>query len=229
MKPILYFILVFTIASCYSSKVFSQLNTDSLEKKILEAIQQKTGKGKKANSYFDTSKSFLSKLPVNLDEILKQVNKEVATAKSMGDMSKVRGGYYHLSTLDSMRGNYKGAYENYKLYSLYRDSLQKAETEKKELQAKMQYEFDKKQAIAKAEEEKKDAEQKRIKNRQYFTIAGLIALLLVILIIALIQWKNSKQRKKNNTLLQGEKEKVESTLSELKSAQAQLIHAEKMA
>jgi C4-dicarboxylate-specific signal transduction histidine kinase len=147
----------------------------------------------------------------------------------MGDINKVRGRYYDLSKLDSVRGNYRGAYEHYKLYSLYRDSLQKKETEKKELQARMQYEFDKKQAIAKAEQEKKDAEEKRIKNLQYFTIAGLAMLVLVIMIIALIQWKNNNQRKKANTLLQSQKEKVESALSELKSAQAQLIHSEKMA
>jgi len=93
----------------------------------------------------------------------------------------------------------------------------------------MQYEFEKKQAIAKAEQEKKDAEQKRIENIQYFTIAALAALLLVILIIAVIQWKNNNQKKKANVLLHLEKEKVESTLSELRSAQAQLIHSEKMA
>src|SRR5690348_6287488 len=93
----------------------------------------------------------------------------------------------------------------------------------------MQYEFDKKQALAKAVQEKKDAEAKRIRNLQYFTIAGLIMLLLVILTIALIQWKNNKQKKKANTLLQQQKEKVEFTLSELKSTQAQLIQSEKMA
>ena len=69
--------------------------------------------------------------------------------------------------LDSAQGNYKQAYEHYKLYTLYRDSLIKEETEKKSLQAKMQYEFDKKQAVAKAEQDKKDAEQKENKK---FTI-----------------------------------------------------------
>ena len=93
----------------------------------------------------------------------------------------------------------------------------------------MQYEFDKKQAIAKAEQEKKDAEARRVKNIQYFTIAGLVILVLVILLIALIQGRNSKQRKNANILLQSEKERVESTLSELKSTQTQLIQSEKMA
>jgi signal transduction histidine kinase len=49
------------------------------------------------------------------------------------------------------------------------------------------------------------------------------------LIIALIQFQNNKQKKKANFLLQQQKEKVESTLQELKSTQAQLIQSEKMA
>jgi signal transduction histidine kinase len=225
MRQKLYFILVLAIASCYSFKTFGQINTDSLEKKILESVQN----GKISNWLFDTSKSFLNKLPGNLDKILEEVKEQVATAKSLGDVSKLKGGYYKLSTLDSMRGNYKSAYENYKLYTIYRDSLQKKEMDQKELKAKMQYEFDKKQAIAKAEQEKKDAEQRRVKNLQYFTIAGLASLLLVIVIIAFIQWRNNNQKKKANVILQKQKTKVESALSELKSTQAQLIHSEKMA
>ena len=228
MRP-LYFLLTLVIGLSYTFKSFGQINGDSLKNEILKSVQQELGEARHTDSFFDTSKLFSGESPVHLDKMFEELNKEIEKAKSMGDINKVRGRYYDLSKLDSFRGNYRGAYEHYKLYSLYRDSLQKKETEKKELQARMQYEFDKKQAIAKAEQEKKDAEEKRIKNLQYFTIAGLAMLVLVIMIIALIQWKNNNQRKKANTLLQSQKEKVESALSELKSAQAQLIHSEKMA
>ena len=49
------------------------------------------------------------------------------------------------------------------------------------------------------------------------------------LVIALIQWRNSSQKKKANLVLQQQKQKVESTLHELRSTQAQLIQSEKMA
>ena len=204
-------------------------DVDSLQKAILESVKKSLDNKALTNPYFDTSKIFKGKSPVDLDKIFREINKDLRLAKSHGDIDKVENGYHHLSKLDSLRGNYKGAYENYKLYSLYRDSLQKKETEKRELQAKLQYEFDKKQAIAKAEQEKKDAEARRVKNIQYFAIAGLMILVLVILLIALIQGRNSKQRKNANILLQSEKEKVESTLSELRSTQTQLIQSEKMA
>jgi len=52
---------------------------------------------------------------------------------------------------------------------------------------------------------------------------------LAVVIIAFIQYRNNKHKQKANILLTHQKEKVESTLSELKSTQAQLIQSEKMA
>ncbi|MES1216162.1 MAG: ATP-binding protein [Bacteroidota bacterium] len=220
-------LLLFMLTICFYT--YAQVEgLDSLDKKIIEAVRQGLEK-KGAGNYFDTSDIFKGKPAVDFRSLVKEIDNGLALAKSMGDYNKIRGGYYKLSALDSMRGNDKGAYENYKLYTLYRDSLQKKETERKELEAKMQFEFDKKQAIAKAEQEKRDAEQKRIKNLQYFTIAGLALLVIVILLIAMIQWRNNQQKKKANVLLQQQNQKVESALTELKLTQASLIQSEKMA
>jgi two-component system NtrC family sensor kinase len=230
MKLKLHQILLLVLGLHFSLAAHAQTpNMDSLQKSILQSVQQDLKKKGITKYFSDSADIFSGKYPANLGFVFKELNKNMQEAKSAGDISVLTGGYRKLSAMDSLRGNYKGAYENYKLYTLYRDSLQKKETEQKELKAKMQYEFDKKQAIARAEQEKKDAEQKRIKNIQYFTIAGLAAGLLAILAIAFIQWKNNQQKKKANQLLTEQKGKVESTLSELKSTQAQLIHAEKMA
>ena len=231
MKIKLYKTLLFLLPLSCAYTVHAQDNSiDSLQK-ILKTIpgMEKGIPGMNIDipgMDYNSLKIFTEK---QIKEAIESVNKEVSAAKAMGDIKKLQGGYYELTKLDSSSGNYKNAYEHYKLYTLYRDSLIKEETEKKALQAKMQYEFDKKQAIAKAEQDKKDAEQKRIRNLQYFTIAALFVLLLVILLIAFIQWRHNKQKKKANALLQQQKEKVEDTLTELKSTQSQLIHSEKMA
>jgi two-component system NtrC family sensor kinase len=142
---------------------------------------------------------------------------------------EIENSYNGLSIIDSASGNYKQAYEYYKKYITYRDSIINEKSTKKSMQASMQYDFAKKEAIAKAEQYKKDERAKRIKNQQYFIIAGLGVVILAVLTIALIQFRNNKQKKKANLLLQNEKQKVESTLSELRSAQSQLIQSEKMA
>jgi len=58
---------------------------------------------------------------------------------------------------------------------------------------------------------------------------GLIAVISLISVIAFFLFPNNQQKQKANVLIQREKEKVESTLSELRSTQAQLIQSEKMA
>jgi two-component system, NtrC family, sensor kinase len=228
-------ILLFLLCFLQCVTLRAQEHTMDSVKKMLKDIENKYGHQKGIPGLengipglnFDTGTMFYNKK--QFDAVFEGLNKSLEIAKSMGDLKKLQGGYYNLTKLDSTTGNYKKAYEHYKLYTLYRDSLVKEETDKKALQAKMQFEFDKKQAIAKAEQNKKDAEQKRIKNIQYFTIAALVVLLLIILLIVFIQWKNNKQKKKANDLLQLQKEKVENTLTELKSMQAQLIQSEKMA
>ena len=157
------------------------------------------------------------------------IQKSIHLAKEIGSKRNLVNSYRGLAQLDSSVKNYQQAYEDYKLYILYRDSLNNDETAKKTLQAKMQFEFDKKQAIANAEQDRKNAEVKRIKDLQYFAIASLIILLLVILLIAFIQWRNNKHKQRANVLLHHQKEKVEVTLQELKSTQAQLIQSAKMA
>jgi two-component system NtrC family sensor kinase len=71
----------------------------------------------------------------------------------------------------------------------------------------------------------KEQFEKESRLKQYGFIAGLA----IMLLIAFFLYRNNLQKKKANVLLHHQKEKVESTLAELKSTQAQLIQSEKMA
>ncbi|MCB9264698.1 MAG: hypothetical protein H6558_06720 [Lewinellaceae bacterium] len=74
-----------------------------------------------------------------------------------------------------MLGNYKAAYEEHNRYKIVSDSIFNMEKEKKITQTAMQYEFDKKEAATRAEQEKKDAiAQEALKNRNWFA-TGLLA------------------------------------------------------
>ena len=83
--------------------------------------------------------------------------------------------------------------------------------------------------VAHEEERQKEIENSRVayQNRlkQYALIAGLVTLLIV----ALFLFRNNRQKQKANLVLQEQKQKVETTLKELKSTQSQLIQSEKMA
>ena len=81
------------------------------------------------------------------------------------------------------------------------------------------------------------AEQLRLENiekekiqlqaniRMYAMLAGIV----VFMLIAFLLYRNGRNRKKANLLLQSQKQELQSTLSDLKSTQSQLIQSEKMA
>jgi signal transduction histidine kinase len=79
------------------------------------------------------------------------------------------------------------------------------------------------------EKKQRDIEDAKSRLKNQVKMYVLFAVVGIFLIIAFIFWRNNKQRKKANVLLQHQKEKVELTLSELRSTQSQLIQSEKMA
>jgi len=83
--------------------------------------------------------------------------------------------------------------------------------------------------ISDEQDRQRKAEAERIAYQNRITQYTLLGGLVLFVLIGFILYRNNLQKKKANTLLQQQKEKVESTLSELKSTQAQLIQSEKMA
>lgn len=72
-------------------------------------------------------------------------------------------------------------------------------------------------------------EKEKIETQSKIRTYSFLAVLAVLLIIGFILYRNNRQKQKANIVLQEQKDKVESTLHELKSTQSQLIQSEKMA
>lgn len=116
-----------------------------------------------ARKYFDSS-----------DVLCKKLN----TGLPLGD-------YYNgLQLLDSATGNWKNAYEDYKKYVIIRDSTFNKETLRKMVMSQMQYEVDKKETIARAEQEKKDLESKAGLRRQRNLLYGAMAILTIVILFS---------------------------------------------
>jgi len=87
--------------------------------------------------------------------------------------------YYHgVEALDSAMNNWSGAYFNHKKYILNRDSIFNEGSVQKMMQLKLNYEFNKKEAAVKAEQQ-----EKNVRERNQFLFLGVIVLLILILTI----------------------------------------------
>jgi two-component system, NtrC family, sensor kinase len=75
----------------------------------------------------------------------------------------------------------------------------------------------------------RELEKQQIEVQSKIRTYSFLSVLAVLSIIGFILYRNNRQKQKANLVLQEQKDKVESTLHELKSTQAQLIQSEKMA
>ncbi len=83
--------------------------------------------------------------------------------------------------------------------------------------------------IAMDREKQIEEEQKKIQTLNTIKQGILLAGVVFLSIIGIFLYRNNLQRKKANAKLYEQKQKLENTLSQLKSTQAQLIQSEKMA
>jgi two-component system NtrC family sensor kinase len=127
-----------------------------------------------------------------------------------------------LNTCFEKSGNIDSAYYYLKIKDNLNDLIQ-AHSDASEIQ---QFRFN--ERLDRREQEAAAVLQGQ-KSRSRIMIYVFLTAVIFFLFIAVNQWRNNSQRKRANLLLQQQKQKLEGTLQELKSTQAQLIQSEKMA
>ncbi len=209
-------------------------------------VYLKKGQNEKAKQYFDSaiianievnslvelpdtylSLSDLYKSMGNIDSALYYAKKALEDDNKFGGFERVSQAYNALYLLYKEQGNTDSAYTYLQLSKILDDSLNKAEKEK--IYAYQNIGFNEQVKI-------KDQENKRIEQENTIRTYALLIGIGVFMLIAFLLFKNNRNRKKANELLQKQKteieiqkKNIEETLAELKSAQSQLIQSEKMA
>ena len=197
--------------------LFKQLGDKNGAAKILAVIGNTYLEMAKDNSVakYNEHQSLPRNKTMALQNAKAYTARAITISGEIGDLNTLLNNHKRLSEIQSLQDDHKGALESYKLYTLYKDSVFSMEKDKKLTETAMRYEFEKKEAATKAAQEQKDIRQRTIRNS---FIAG--AILLLLLLIALINRYQYKQ-KANKALT--------AAYENLKATQAQLIQSEKMA
>ena len=167
--------------------------------------------------------AFLGDSYISLGNLYKTINKTdsgllyarkgLETFNAVGLPAGITNAYSLLSSLYDVQNKTDSAFAYSKLATLLKDSLNIVE--QKNLQAFQNVGFDEQLRLEELEKEKIQTQNK---IRTYAMLAGLG----VFLIVGLILYRNNRQKQKANKVL-------ETTLTNLKSTQSQLIQSEKMA
>ncbi len=157
--------------------------------------------------------SFLFGRQNNKDSSLFYANKALEAARITGLPGALQAAYQCLSAANQLNNKIDSAFKYEQLSNKLNDSLKNARIAS--LTAYQKFAFNEQLRLKKLDEEKTAYANK-------MNMLGLIAVLSVILLIAIILYRNNRQKQKTNKVL-------ETTLTNLKSTQSQLIQSEKMA
>lgn len=141
----------------------------------------------------------------DFNRALEYAQKSLVIGQEEGLKEQIRDASLKLSELYQSSGQFENAYKYQSQYIAYRDSINNEEIIRKMAEREIQYQVGQKQA----ELELVEARQQAERERSYLIGGALLAVLILIGIIAYIQYKSSKQRKATNIQLAAQKQELE--------------------
>jgi two-component system NtrC family sensor kinase len=206
---------------------FNPLRTDTAyiaamkkEKGLTQAARKRMA-GMPHPTDLDFSDHWLDSL-IDMGPASKKSAKRLMAQKASRDSIKA------MSNSFAKKGNYAEAYKSFLAYTSYKDSLT-AEVSSRRL-AQLQYN---QQLLKKEAQIKLLTKDRQLKeqaaSRQLFFMFALFGCIAALTAILLILNRNNRVKKRANQQLNAQKDELETTLTELKNTQTQLVHAEKMA
>ena len=145
----------------------------------------------------------------NYKEALPWLNKGLVLAKAGRDREQLRLSYSSLAKIDSLMGNFKDAYTNYRIHEAYKDSMVNEEASKKIVQTQMRFEFDKKQTadslIVAEERIVNNVKFQQEKQQRYFLYGGLV----IFALFAGFMYNRFKITQKQKFIINNQKTEVE--------------------
>ncbi len=171
-------------------------NHDESLKYLLRSIKIKEDIGDQAGMAISLNNiGIIYKNKGNYDQARKYLNEGLALALKIGTRSEIEQIYKELYGLDSAEANYLKALEHYKLYILYKDSLNSNESQQQIARLKLQYETEKKDK--EIELLNKDNEIKSLQlSKQKAIRHGMIAGIVLLFITGFLLFRSFRLRKK---------------------------------
>ena len=145
----------------------------------------------------------------------KYILQSYALAKEMGSYSDIKNAHQILSQLYEGSKRFDLALKHYKLFIECRDSIFNEENTKKSVKLEMQFDFDKKEAAAKLEQEKKEAIAVAESKKQKIIIWTVCGILLLVISFAVFAYRSYLQKQKANIEITKQKEIIEEKQKEI--------------
>ncbi len=131
------------------------------------------------------------------------------TASDMGYVEGIKGTELLLARIDSADHNITGAYEHYKKFIFYRDSVTNVNTRKAGLKREMQYDYEKREAFLKSEQEKEIAVAEEKSRRQRLITYSLAGGLFFVVLLAGVIFRSLRVTRKQKQIIESKNKETE--------------------
>ncbi len=145
----------------------------------------------------------------NYREAKKYLLEALAIDTALALFNHALGTYHELYKLYSNSQNYQLALKYYQKEMQIRDTLFSAKRNKEITQKEMSFEFEKKEAKVKSDQDKKDAVATEEKRKQKIITYSISGGLLLVLLLALFIFRGYRQKQKANLIITQQKKEVE--------------------
>jgi len=189
-----------------------------------------------ANSLINLGGVYLKIARASLNLAAKQKNyklalshslKSLTLSKELGFPENIRDAEWTLSEVDAGEKNYGGAFEHYKQYIIYRDSINNKETRKASIKNQLKYEYEKKEAVIKEQQEKDRAVAEEKNRRQQIAIWSVAVGLLLVIGFAGFVFRSLKTTRSQKLIIEEKQKEILDSINYAKRIQMTLIPSEK--
>ena len=132
-----------------------------------------------------------------------------------------------LSMIDSANGNYRGAFEHFKQYVIYVDSINNEKTRKAAYRSQIKFDYEKKEALLKEEQIKERALAEGKSRFQKVIIWCVIAGLLLLLLFSVFIFRSLQQNKKSHRIITTKQKEILDSIYYAKRIQKALTPSDK--
>lgn len=173
-------------------------------KKALEIRRQNGNQFGVARSYHNLGQFFTEGQP-NVDSAIYYFSKSIEVAEPIGAWQTVGSAADQLFQAYKNRGDYKRSLEALELSRKVNDSLFNQESTRKLAQLELQFDFDKRETIARAEQQKREL-------YQWLIVVGLVSLLVVVTLLFILQRNKTRHAELEQTHLELERNSLQNNL-----------------
>lgn len=136
-------------------------------------------------------------------------------AEEVEDLEGMRDADENLAELYEKKGEFKKAFAYYRNFIRESDSLTNEENTKRTVRLEMNYQFEKREALLRSEQEKKDMLALAEDRRQKLILLSIIGVLLLVLVFAIYAYRSYLEKKRANEEIMHQKGLIEEKQKEI--------------